>query len=74
MSLSPATPMGARSPSPTARRSFRRADRLSRSHSRGRFELPGTGPLFVSRGIGCSNLPLRINADPELVMLTLKFV
>jgi len=47
---------------------------LSRSHSRGRFPLPGNGPLFVSRGIGCSNLPLRINADPELVMLTLKFV
>ncbi len=41
---------------------------LSRSHSRGRFEVPGNGPMIVSRGIGCSNLPVRINSDPELVM------
>ena len=46
---------------------------LSRSHSRGRFEVPGNGPLYVSRGVGCSNLPLRINADPELVLCTLRF-
>lgn len=45
---------------------------LSRTYSRGRFELPGRGPLIVSRGVGCSNLPIRINADPELVICTLR--
>ena len=45
---------------------------LSRTYSRGRFELPGQGPLIVSRGVGCSNLPIRINADPELVICTLR--
>jgi uncharacterized protein len=45
---------------------------LSRSHSRGRFDIVGKGPLMVSRGVGCSNLPLRINADPELIMCTLR--
>jgi uncharacterized protein len=44
---------------------------LSRSHSRGRFDVPGNGPLFVSRGVGCSNLPVRINADPELIICEL---
>jgi predicted MPP superfamily phosphohydrolase len=44
---------------------------LSRTYSRGRFEVAGTGPLIVSRGIGCSNLPVRINSDPELVICTL---
>jgi predicted MPP superfamily phosphohydrolase len=44
---------------------------LSRSHSRGRFEIPGNGPLIVSRGVGCSNLPVRINSDSELVICTL---
>lgn len=44
---------------------------LSRSHSRGRFEVPGNGPLIVSRGVGCSNLPVRINADPELIICEL---
>ena len=45
---------------------------LSRSHSRGRFDVPGNGPMIVSRGVGCSNLPLRINSDPELVMCLLR--
>jgi len=45
---------------------------LSRSYSRGRFDVPGNGPLIVSRGVGCSNLPLRINSDPELVMCLLR--
>jgi uncharacterized protein len=40
---------------------------LARTFGRGRFELPGNGPLIVSRGVGCSNIPLRLNADPELV-------
>lgn len=44
---------------------------LSRSHSRGRFEVPGNGPLIVSRGVGCSNFPVRIHSDPELVICTL---
>ena len=44
---------------------------LSRSHSRGRFDIPGNGPLIVSRGVGCSNLPVRINADPELIICQL---
>jgi uncharacterized protein len=44
---------------------------LSRSYSRGRFEVAGIGPLIVSRGIGCSNLPVRINSDPELIICTL---
>jgi hypothetical protein len=45
---------------------------LSRSHSRGRFDVPGNGPMIVSRGVGCSNLPLRTNSDPELVMCLLR--
>ena len=45
---------------------------LSRSHARGRFEIPDNGPLIVSRGVGCSSIPVRINADPELVMCTLR--
>lgn len=44
---------------------------LSRAYGRGRFEIPGNGALIVSRGIGCSNLPVRINSDPELVLCTL---
>jgi len=44
---------------------------LSRAYSRGRFELEGNGPLIVSRGVGCSQLPIRIHADPELVICTL---
>jgi uncharacterized protein len=45
---------------------------LSRAYGRGRFEVPGHGPLIVSLGIGCSSIPIRINADPELVMCTLR--
>jgi len=41
---------------------------LARRYGRGRFELEGNGVLFVSRGVGCSNLPIRINADPELIL------
>lgn len=43
---------------------------LSRNYGRGRFELAGNGPLIVSRGVGCSNVPIRINADPELILCT----
>jgi uncharacterized protein len=45
---------------------------LSRAYSHGRFEVAGKGPLIVGRGIGCSNLPIRVNADPELVICTLR--
>jgi uncharacterized protein len=45
---------------------------LCRAYSQGRFEVKGNGPLIVGRGIGCSNLPIRINADPELVICTLQ--
>jgi predicted MPP superfamily phosphohydrolase len=41
---------------------------LVRIYSRGRFEIPGNGTLLVSRGVGCSTLPIRINSDPELIM------
>jgi len=44
---------------------------LARQYSRGRFEIPGKGTMFVSRGVGCSTLPLRINSDPELILCTL---
>jgi predicted MPP superfamily phosphohydrolase len=44
---------------------------LARTYSRGRFELPDNGPLIVSRGVGCSNIPLRLNANPELTLCTL---
>jgi len=43
----------------------------SREYSYGRYEIPGAGPLVVSRGVGCSGIPLRLNADPELVICTL---
>jgi hypothetical protein len=45
---------------------------LSRTYGRGRFEIPGHGPLIVSLGVGCSSIPVRINADPELVVCTLR--
>jgi uncharacterized protein len=45
---------------------------LSRQYGRGRFEIPGNGSLIVSRGFGNSTLPIRINADPELVICTLR--
>ena len=45
---------------------------LSRTYGRGRFEIAGRGPLIVSRGVGCSTIPVRLNADPELIICTLK--
>jgi len=44
---------------------------LSRKYGRGRFEVPEHGPLIVSRGVGCSSIPIRINSDPELIICTL---
>jgi predicted MPP superfamily phosphohydrolase len=45
---------------------------LSSVYGRGRFEIPGHGPLIVSLGVGCSSIPVRINADPELLICTLR--
>lgn len=44
---------------------------LCRRYSRGRFDLGAGGVLVVSRGVGCSTIPLRLNAHPELVICTL---
>lgn len=44
----------------------------SRRFFHGRFDIGGNGPLLVSRGIGCSGIPLRLHADPELVICTLQ--
>jgi predicted MPP superfamily phosphohydrolase len=44
----------------------------SREYRHGRFEIAGNGPLFVSRGIGCAGIPLRVHADPELLICTLR--
>jgi predicted MPP superfamily phosphohydrolase len=43
---------------------------LSRVYPRGRYELDRERILIVSVGVGCSMFPLRINADPEVVICT----
>jgi predicted MPP superfamily phosphohydrolase len=45
---------------------------LSRPFYYGRFPVPDNGDLIVSRGVGCSGIPVRINADPELVICTVQ--
>jgi predicted MPP superfamily phosphohydrolase len=45
---------------------------LCRAYCHGKFQIEDNGSLIVSRGIGCSTLPVRINADPELVICTLR--
>lgn len=45
--------------------------RINRRFSRGHFRLRDGGQLIVSRGIGCSQLPLRLFAAPEVHVLTL---
>lgn len=45
---------------------------FSGKYLRGRFEIDGNGPLFVSRGIGCAGIPLRLRADPELMICTVR--
>jgi predicted MPP superfamily phosphohydrolase len=44
---------------------------LSRRHTRGRFDLGGGRTLIVSVGLGCVVLPLRLFADPEVVVCTI---
>lgn len=46
--------------------------RINRRYSRGRFTLRDGAQLLVSRGIGCSQLPIRLFAAPEVHVLTLK--
>jgi uncharacterized protein len=45
---------------------------LSRRYSRGRYELDGGRVLIVSRGVGCSTLPFRLFAPPEVVICDLE--
>ena len=45
--------------------------RLSRRYSRGRYEVETGGTLVVSVGLGCVVLPLRLFADPEIVVCNL---
>jgi len=56
---------------PGGRPLFRPGGPGSREYNYGRYDIPGKGPLFVSCGVGCSGIPLRLNADPELLMCTL---
>jgi len=51
---------------------FRPSGPVSRDYCYGRFDVPGNGPLLVSRGVGCAGIPLRLNADPELLICTLQ--
>ncbi len=44
---------------------------LSRRYHRGRHELAGGGTLVVSLGVGCALLPIRVHADPEILVCTL---
>ena len=45
--------------------------RLSRRYARGTFGIDGGGTLVVSVGLGCVLLPLRLFADPEIVVCNL---
>jgi len=45
---------------------------LSRKYGRGEFQISDNGTLIVSLGIGCSNVPVRINADSEVILCTLQ--
>jgi predicted MPP superfamily phosphohydrolase len=51
---------------------FRPSGPSSRDFCYGRYDQPDNGPLIVSRGVGCSGIPLRLNADPELLICTLR--
>lgn len=50
---------------------FRPSGLCSREFIHGRYDSDGNGPLIVSRGVGCAAIPLRLNADPELVIVSL---
>jgi uncharacterized protein len=40
---------------------------LSRVYNRGQFRMEHGGTLVVSVGLGCSTVPLRVNAAPEII-------
>jgi uncharacterized protein len=44
---------------------------LSRTYAHGRFALPRDRTLIVSRGVGSTEVSLRLNADPDIVVLEL---
>ena len=41
---------------------------LTRKYSRGRFELPDGGTLLVTTGVGFTGVPIRVFADPEILL------
>jgi predicted MPP superfamily phosphohydrolase len=44
--------------------------KLSRQYASGPFTLDGGRQLIVSRGVGCSTVPVRMFADPEVHLIT----
>jgi predicted MPP superfamily phosphohydrolase len=44
---------------------------LSRTYCAGEYDIPGQGRLLVSRGVGCSTLPFRLNSPAEVHLCTL---
>jgi hypothetical protein len=46
--------------------------RLSRRFSSGRYHLDGGGTLLVSRGVGCTTLPVRVNAPAAVTICTMR--
>jgi hypothetical protein len=44
---------------------------LSRRYNAGRFAINGNTTLLVSRGVGCSAMPFRFNAPPNVLTCTL---
>jgi predicted MPP superfamily phosphohydrolase len=45
---------------------------LSRRYNSGRFDLDDGRVLLVSRGIGCSTVPLRLNSPPAVMLCTIR--
>jgi predicted MPP superfamily phosphohydrolase len=45
---------------------------LSRRYNAGRFDLDEGRVLLVSRGIGCSTVPVRLNSPPAVMMCTIR--
>lgn len=44
---------------------------LSRTYCAGEYEIAGQGRLLVSRGVGCTTLPIRLNAPAEIHLCVL---
>jgi uncharacterized protein len=45
---------------------------LSRTYCAGEYDIAGSGRLLVSRGVGCSTLPIRLNAPAEVHLCLLR--